>query len=386
MYYITMTNKIIKSILLANIDVNEFDPVYRRVVLVNIVLIAIALGFSIFIFINLFLFVSYITAFFDTIALLITIYAIYDIRKTKQITRAAFIASSNFAVFLLILMLTKEGDEFTLIWTIFLPIIAIFTNGSKKGLLISSVFYIFAFSIAYSGTGSWQDGAWSTAAFSRFLMASIILVYVLYLFEQSFEKAFLILNKTRKKELEYVNQLQVCSITDPLTTLFNRRQLDYLFDKNFDKARENRSYFAFFILDLDFFKQYNDSYGHVAGDEVLKNIATVLTNNMKREVDNVFRLGGEEFSGLIMADSSDKIFKSVEKIRSDIQNLRIAHKSSEHEFVTASFGICIINDFTMKDFDKMYSIADNLLYKAKNNGRNCIVGDVVSLDSELRLA
>ena len=374
-----MISPTVKSMLLANINVDEYNPLYRKTMLVNLILVATALGFGSFTLINIFLLSQPLISIFDFVSFSLSVYAIYNIRKTKNIKIASLLASFNLLIFLLVLIYFREGENFTFIWTIFLPLTVILINGSKKGLIISTVFYSIVFVYTFTGIDVWQNGAWTLDSYARFVGASIILVYIVYLFEQSFEKAFIILSNTRKKEKEYVNKLQVCSVTDPLTDLFNRRQLDFLFDKNFDKAEFHQSSFGFFILDLDSFKTYNDTYGHIKGDEVLKQIAQTLKKNMQREVDNVFRLGGEEFCGLLMADSSEKIFKSVENIRADIQNLRIKYDNSEHKVVTGSFGVCVINNYKIKSFDEMYKIADKYLYDAKHNGRNCVMGDTVAL-------
>lgn len=379
-----MINPTIKSILLANINIDEYNPLYRRTILVNLILTATALGFGIFTLLNLVMIYQPMIAFFDFISFSISVFAMYHIRKVKNIDLATTIATLNLFVFLLVLIYFKEGENFTFIWTIFFPITAIMLNGSKKGLIYSVVFYSISFTYIFTGIDVWQNATWTGNAYARFVGASVILVYIIFLIEQSFEKSFVVLDKTRKKEKEYVNKLQVCSITDPLTDLFNRRQLDFLFDKNFDKAEFYQSCFGFFILDLDDFKLYNDTYGHIKGDEVLQQIASTLKNNMQREVDNVFRLGGEEFCGLLMANNSEKIFKSIEKIRMDIENLRIKHLHSPHGVVTGSFGVCIIDNYKVKSFDEMYKIADKYLYDAKENGRNCVLGTVATLHSSLK--
>jgi len=273
----------------------------------------------------------------------------------------------------------RHGNDFTLIWSIFVPLTVIFVNGSKKGLYFCAVFYFVLFIYTYTGIDVWQDGRWQIDSYLRFVDASIILVYIIYLFEQTSEKAFILLNQIREKEKQYVKQIETCSTIDPLTELYNRKQLEYLFEVNFDKAEFYKNHFAFFIIDVDDFKLYNDTYGHIKGDEVLQTIANILRSNMKRDSDNVFRLGGEEFCGLMMADNSEKIFESIEKIRKEIESLNIKHEKGTHKVVTASFGVCIINKYKVKSFDEMYKIADTYLYEAKKSQKNCVHGSVVNL-------
>lgn len=143
----------------------------------------------------------------------------------------------------------------------------------------------------------------------------------------------------------------------------------------FDKAKKHNSFFAFYIFDLDLFKQYNDTFGHIAGDTALTKISKVLTTEVfKRDVDYLFRLGGEEFCGILIAEDIHKIERNVEKARKAIEGLQLKHPGNKSGFLTASFGVAIIHSFEVRDFDKIYKIADQALYEAKEQGRNCIVG------------
>ena len=121
---------------------------------------------------------------------------------------------------------------------------------------------------------------------------------------------------------------------------------------------------------LDYFKKYNDTYGHKAGDEVLVKVSKILTNDMRRDSDYAFRVGGEEFACLLLARNEERVFAFIEKVRQDIE---------ETQLVTASFGVCIIDNFEYGDFDEMYRVADKFLYEAKDNGRNQVVGGIVKL-------
>ncbi len=111
----------------------------------------------------------------------------------------------------------------------------------------------------------------------------------------------------------------------------------------------------------------------MAGDTALKKLATALTTKaFQREVDYIFRLGGEEFCGILIANDIEKIEKSLENARKTIENLGIEHPKSPAGVLTASFGVAIENSSNVTNFDQMYKIADLALYKAKENGRNRI--------------
>jgi len=267
-----------------------------------------------------------------------------------------------------------QGKDFTLIWTVFLPLFAVFINGSRVGVLITIFFYSIIFTMAYHGIGVWEDGAWNSASFARLIAASLGLTLITYFFEQSLENAYSTLQEKQILEKEYIKNLEVCSITDPLTGLYNRRYLDVQFKEKFTKAKENSSYFILFILDLDKFKEYNDTYGHLAGDDALQDIAKVLQSTMQREADSTFRVGGEEFCTLFIANDHSKIIKSIENVKESIYNLAIEHSKSKYNVLTASIGVCIIDSYENINLDKMYKIADDNLYIAKSACRNCIIG------------
>ena len=365
---------IYKNILQSNLELEAYDPKSRKIVLLNILLYVSSILLGFFTIYNFFYSHAYYIGAIDFIAFLGAVYAIVDIRHRGNIGRASYIATLDIFLLMLALVYVVQGDDFTLIWTVFLPIFAIFINGSRIGFLITIFFYSIVFSMAYNGIDVWQDGGWSSASFARLVAASIGLSFITYFFEQSLENAYSSLQESRELEKSYVANLEVCSITDPLTKLYNRRHLDAQFIQKFEKAKKSGIYFALFILDLDRFKEYNDNYGHIAGDEALQGVAKVLQKSMKREADSTFRLGGEEFCVLSMADDHQKIINTVEHIRQKIESLSIEHKKSEHGVITASFGICVIHSFEDMNLDKMYKIADDNLYLAKEQGRNCLVG------------
>jgi len=362
------------KIFLLGLEEDSNHPTVRKTILLNILLIMSIFYLLFFALYNFFILKMYEVAVADFAAFLLLLYAYIDVARTKKIVKASIIASVSIFILLIVIVYFYEGKNFSLIWVMFLPIFIIFLNGSKKGLVITTLFYIIVFAMAYKGIGVWSDGAWNSASFLRFASANIGLTIITYFFEKSFEVAHKELKHNREVEQRYIEELEYASITDPLTQLYNRRYLDYIFDIKFEKAREHNSYFALFILDLDYFKDFNDTYGHIAGDEALQKIADVLKSSMRREADSAFRLGGEEFCGLIMANTHQKIINSIENVRQKIEELEIEHKKSPYEFLTASFGVCIIHSFEKKDLDAMYKIADDALYEAKRAGRNTIKG------------
>lgn len=172
-------------------------------------------------------------------------------------------------------------------------------------------------------------------------------------------------NITHKKLLEEI------SITDELTKLYNRRHFNNTLPKIINRAKRKNENINFVILDVDFFKRYNDTYGHIKGDIALIKIAHCLQTAFSRADDYCFRLGGEEFGVLFKDTSKEKAVELVEKLRRNIEKLKLLHeKNSASKYVTASFGVVTLHAKEVKEMQSLYKIADKLLYKAKETGRN----------------
>lgn len=175
--------------------------------------------------------------------------------------------------------------------------------------------------------------------------------------------------------LKHLNfKLEQASYTDSLTSLFNRRYFNLVYEREFKRALRSGKPFVFMMLDIDFFKQYNDTYGHLQGDQTLQAVARVLRSTLQRPGDYPFRLGGEEF-GVIITDTDCKNAREMgEKIRTQIENLKIEHKGSKiAPTLTVSIGgICIIPTVHMGD-EALIHAADVNLYAAKERGRNQVM-------------
>ncbi len=165
--------------------------------------------------------------------------------------------------------------------------------------------------------------------------------------------------------------IEIISITDGLTNIYNRRYFDEIFPKVINNAKRKDELVSFLFMDIDHFKQYNDNYGHQAGDEVLIKFAKCLKENLHRSCDYAFRLGGEEFGILFNADTKEKALEFANKVRQNIEELQMTHEySSASKYVTASMGLICKKASELENIDIIYKEADELLYKSKTNGRN----------------
>lgn len=173
-------------------------------------------------------------------------------------------------------------------------------------------------------------------------------------------------------KLEYlVNKYKSDSITDGLTGLYNRKYFDGILDETTTVSYENNWKSAFIMMDIDFFKQYNDTYGHDAGDIVLKTVSNVFDTLFKGEYDYVFRLGGEEFGILIFNINRITLEKRLKRLQDAIAAQKIKHSASKTGFLTLSMGVVLIDKqiYHMSRTD-IYKLADKKLYQSKEDGRD----------------
>ena len=173
---------------------------------------------------------------------------------------------------------------------------------------------------------------------------------------------------TDKKHIEKL------SITDGLTGIFNRRHFNEMFPKIIASAKRHNELVSFMIMDIDFFKQFNDTYGHQMGDKALSLVAQTVYKTLQRGDDYCFRLGGEEFGVLFRPKTHEDAEALAEKIKKEISGLMIEHKTSNvMPFLSVSIGLATKKASEIESEDKLYKEADDLLYKAKARGRNCVV-------------
>ena len=165
------------------------------------------------------------------------------------------------------------------------------------------------------------------------------------------------------------------SITDALTQLHNRRHFNHVLTQEINRATRSKSILCFIVLDVDYFKKYNDSYGHKAGDEALVAVAQALSKSLHRAGDFSFRLGGEEFGAIFSSKCEESAFEFADHIRKDIEALNIQHSNSDvSDHITVSIGLLVVDFATTGiDEDNFFTLADNALYKAKEKGRNRVV-------------
>lgn len=170
---------------------------------------------------------------------------------------------------------------------------------------------------------------------------------------------------------EYNQKLEALSITDGLTGIANRRHFDEILLQEYSRCTRSAAKLSLILLDIDYFKAFNDTYGHIKGDECLRQIGKAIAGCAHRATDLAARYGGEEFACILPETDQKGAIIMAENIRQSIQALAIAHQGSKvADSVTASLGVLTVRCTAQQSIKDILSQVDTLLYRAKSSGRN----------------
>ncbi|AKH19175.1 diguanylate cyclase domain-containing protein [Sedimenticola thiotaurini] len=174
--------------------------------------------------------------------------------------------------------------------------------------------------------------------------------------------------------------LEKLALIDALTNLPNRRRFEQILKREWSRCRRSQAPISIMLLDIDHFKQFNDHYGHPAGDRCLKQVAQALPLPLKRPADSIFRYGGEEFIAVLPETEYSVALKLAEKMRLQVANLAIPHAQSSdtHPYISISIGVTATTPSSRSNPKMLVQLADTMLYEAKNSGRNCVRGEEFS--------
>ncbi len=200
---------------------------------------------------------------------------------------------------------------------------------------------------------------------------------------QPAKMVFIVRDITERKQAELqikhlVQQLeiekkaaQMNANTDSLTCLPNRRYFDEVLDIEFHRYKRSGLPVSVIMLDVDYFKKYNDTYGHLAGDNCLRQIGTTLKTVVGRVTDSIARYGGEEFVALLPDTDLEGAAALAERIRNAVETLAIPHTASKiSDLVTVSLGVVTVNAELLSSPEQFVGMADEAMYNAKKGGRN----------------
>ncbi len=208
------------------------------------------------------------------------------------------------------------------------------------------------------------------------VLVSILVAMIVLFMRSILNRNFILLSGLneqlviRNKEITALNtDLENLTITDALTALYNRRYFDSQYENEWNRAFRDHKIISVMIVDIDYFKKYNDRYGHPEGDKCLKQVASILSSTFSRSNEFVSRFGGEEFIAVIN-DNKKACEEIAKQIHAALAALYIEHDQSDKGRVTVSIGIAsAVPDQNSRRSDVVKK-ADEALYQAKLQGRN----------------
>lgn len=175
-----------------------------------------------------------------------------------------------------------------------------------------------------------------------------------------------------EEHIEHISEINVQLLEsvhfDGLTGLYNRRFYDEVLPSKLEELKRSQNHVCGMMFDIDNFKDFNDRYGHQAGDVCLKQVATTVNEVLSSKDTYLVRYGGEEFYVLAAIPNKESAIKLAERIRMAVEGAQIEHLATERAIVTISVGIALLEDGD--DLDTLTKYADEAVYKAKNQGRN----------------
>jgi diguanylate cyclase (GGDEF)-like protein len=182
--------------------------------------------------------------------------------------------------------------------------------------------------------------------------------------QRIFDQSTVGMNTSNQKLTNEVN-------IDALTGLYNRGYLDRTLKSIVEDINNYSENLGIIMMDIDYFKKYNDAYGHDGGDDCLRKVAKALKSCIRRKQDFVARYGGEEFTVVLPKTDEDGIRLMCERLRTSVLGMKIPHKGSDvNEFVSISMGATVCSIRKSEDPAEIIKVADNALYESKTNGRN----------------
>jgi len=261
-----------------------------------------------------------------------------------------------------------------------LPIIS-----PKQSIVSISLCFLATIGVAFATrnvSGTWDQllstDMWtSLIIITAFMIVSSVAMYKVY--RDNFVKEKLL--------IEAQEEMFKLATTDQLTGCSNRNAMYKHLDTMWESASKNKYSVAVALIDIDFFKSYNDGFGHMEGDECLRKVAASLKSSFRRSYDLVARFGGEEFL-IAYKSEPDKAFDMAETMRKAVEATHISHARKDvSDYVTISVGVCTVFPEEYKEYADIIKAADAALYQSKSNGRNrvtvCTNENVPESESEV---
>jgi diguanylate cyclase (GGDEF)-like protein len=259
--------------------------------------------------------------------------------------------------------------KYPIVFLLFPPCVAVLFRFKLEGAIYGSSAVLVlaaAFTAEAHGPFALYPGTAATERVMLFQLFGLIIV------ASCIPVGYVIQERHRlEKELKNANhKLGELALLDALTGVRNRRSFDAVMESEWSSACTSGSDLSLLYIDIDYFKRFNDAYGHQRGDDCLRSVARTLVGSVRGSADCVARYGGEEFVVLLPSTSADSARATADRIAATILELRILHKNSPFGMVTATIGIATVRPSSGSGPQRVIRLADDALYSAKRGGRN----------------
>ena len=283
--------------------------------------------------------------------------------------------------------LSKNFLFVTLCWTIFLVALVQTLHIPNPAIIYAVIIVFFTFSGGYrygaiSGLIAFIQCIYFFSEPERLAIGTNLFIERIIVIFVSFAALILMVGKLKERndihtgELENLSaKFRLLSTIDGLTGVFNRRCFEDLLEYAWEQNSTAKHPLALIMIDVDYYKRYNDTHGNQAGDVCLQKIAETMAKHIRHADDHTARYGGEEFSILLSNANITQALKKGEKIRLAIENLKLPHGYSDvSPYVTISIGVmAVIPQADANNAEELIHKADKALYYAKEHGRNRVI-------------
>lgn len=287
----------------------------------------------------------------------------HKIQSTIGAKRGSFISAMVIIACLmslmLILVITGGNAGTGPLWIFTVPPVTMFFTGFRRGLFALTGFVTLIIIVLFAPDNALLATEYSYEFKTRLIYSFITISFLSAFYEYSRQRSYstaMYLSEQFERQARY----------DPLTTILNRRGGQQQLEQELSRMQRNKKPFSIALADIDRFKSINDTFGHDAGDEVLKQVANVFSSRLRAQ-DGLSRWGGEEFLFIFPETNEQEAKTVIEQIRENLSAKALLVDGKSHR-VTSSFGVCEVT--SSMTLTSALNLADQALYQAKNDGRN----------------
>ncbi|WP_404399370.1 GGDEF domain-containing protein [Idiomarina seosinensis] len=339
-------------------DIPTRHPDYYRAILIYYLLLFLITCSALLAILNQLIFSAPRLALIDISLVFAGLGIYWFFRTTAKVTLVSWLVTLILTLAIAVYLTLWSGNNFGVVWATIVPPIAFFLLGRQWGTLVSVVLFSYVGVIVYRHVLNAEAFVLGFGGVLNVVEVLLAQVLLFRFYEKNRASAIKQLQENRQ-------QLEKLANTDKLTGLNNRQKFDQELNQEIQRAAQTGQPLSLLLIDIDHFKQLNDSKGHLFGDAVLCHLAKVLTVQVRKQ-DTLARWGGEEFVALMPDTSQSEAQQLAERLRQ-----RVADEAFDETRITVSCGVALLSGNGKAE--SLIATADRALYQAKQRGRNCVV-------------